>query len=209
MAFLKLNDYGTRAVLSRFDLSASRRLGKGQFCAVYEDGPDAVLKLTTDPIQLESVRDYLGGIHFPKMLDNEGHVGVQHHGDLDLYMFKSERLKPTREADAATRKLARQVLKSVDCSLSSRDAQHRGNVRGSFAAKQSLRSQAALEQLKENKDLPESVREAFEDILRMVWNYNDLVIDFHGANLMVRGKDELVFNDVLVDGAMLYGNRQY
>jgi len=206
MAFIKLSDGGTRRVLSQFDLTTSRRIGKGQFCVVYEDGPDAVLKLTTDPIQLESVRDYLGGVHFPKLLDNFGYVGEQHINECSLFLFKSERLKPMRHADAATRKLARKVLSLVDSSLSNRDTQRRVPRRGTFASKQSERCVAALENLMECKDVPETMRVAFEDIHRMVRNYNDLVIDFHGCNLMVRGTDEIVFNDIIVDGAMLYRN---
>jgi hypothetical protein len=41
-----------------------------------------------------------------------------------------------------------------------------------------------------------------------VLDYQNLVIDFHGANLMVRGTDELVFNDVIVDGDLLYRYQQ-
>ncbi|MBU9200455.1 hypothetical protein KTD31_03680 [Burkholderia multivorans] len=206
MAFLKLNDFGTRKVLSQFDLTAARRIGKGQFCAVYEDGPDAVFKLTTDAIQLESVRDYLGGVHFPKMLDNIGYVGEQHMNELSLFLFKSERLKPLREGDAATRKLGRQVIRIVGQCLSNRVTQSKVPVRGSFKAKQAHRTLAALEQLTDNKALPETMREAFEDIQRMVRDYDGLVIDFHGANLMVRGTDEIVFNDIIVDGSLLYRN---
>jgi hypothetical protein len=208
MALIKLNDWGTRAVLNRFNLTASRRIGKGQFCAVYEDGPDAVIKLTTDPIQLESVRDYFGGVHFPKLLANEGHVGVQYKGDVDLYMFKTERLRSLREADAATRKLARTVLAAVEQCFNSREVISKATVRGSRAHRTSLRSAAALEQLKDRTDLPESLREAFEDILRMVWNYNDLCLDFHRANLMVRGTDELIFNDVILDGTLAFNDQQ-
>ena len=154
------------------------------------------------------MRDYLVGVHFPKLLANEGCVGDQFQGDCSLFLFKSERLKRTREADVATRKLARQVLKAVDECWSSEEAMNKSHLlRGTDAAKQSMRTSVALEQLVEMKSLPESVREAFEDIQRMVWDYNDLAIDFHGANLMVRGTDELVFNDIIVDGSLLYGNR--
>ncbi|HDR9103546.1 hypothetical protein [Paraburkholderia sp. A3RO-2L] len=206
MAFLKLNDFGTRRVLSQFHLTAGRRIGKGQFCAVYEDGPDAVFKLTTDAIQLESVRDYLGGVHFPKMLDNIGYVGEQHVNELSLFLFKSERLKPLREADVATRKLGRKVIRVVHECLSNRLTKSKVPALGPFKAKQAQRTLAALEQLAENADLPETMREAFEDIHRMVRDYDGLVIDFHGANLMVRGADEIVFNDIIVDGSLLYRN---
>jgi hypothetical protein len=196
MATIRLNDYGTKAVLSQFALTPGRRLGKGEFCAVYADGPDEVIKLTTDPIQRESVRDYLGGVHFPNMLEDLGCVGTQHAGDLDLYMFKAERLRPTRDADAATRRLARQVIKEVEASLATSDAQASLRGRGSKAVRYAARSDAALKHLVDSKSLPASVVEAFADLQHMTWNYNNLVIDFHGANLMVRGTEELVFNDV-------------
>ena len=203
MAVIRLDDWGTKSVLSQYGLTPMRRIGKGLFCAVYEDGPDSVVKLTTDAIQLHSVRDYLGGVHFPELVDNIGWVGEQHIGDHDLYMFKAERLRPTREADAATRKLARDVMRAVDDFW----APHASRMmygRGSQAQKRSECSGVVLDQLMEFTSLPESIREAFADLRRMVNDYTNLVIDFHGANLMVRGSDELVFNDVIVDGDLLY-----
>ena len=203
MASLKLNDTGTRCVLAQHQLTPARRIGRGQFCAVYEDGPDAVIKLTTDSIQLESVRDYLIGPHFPKMLDNYGYVGEQFSGDLSLLMFKSERLNPTRMADLATKRLVRKVMASVDRFWSSQEAINRYNKRGRPADKLASRSEATLEQLAEDTDLPLSVREAFQALLNMALNYQNIVLDMHGANLMVRGRDELIFNDVVVSGELL------
>lgn len=204
MAVIKLNDFGTKAVLSQFGLTPKRRIGKGTFCAVYEDGPDSVMKLTTDPIQRESTRDYLIGVHFPVLQEDIGHVGTQHTDDLELYMFKAERLRPTRDADAATRKLARQVISAVDDCWRTTEAFRALNGRGSVAQVKSACSSVVLAQLTEFKSLPLTIRDAFVDIQRMVWDYKNLVLDFHGANLMVRGTDELVFNDVIVDGELLY-----
>lgn len=205
MALLKLNDWGTRQVLSQFELTPERRIGRGYFCAVYEAGPASVLKLTVDGVQLESVRDHLVGPHFPRLTDNLGCVGTQAKGDFDLFLFKSERLRPIQAADAATRRLAREVIRTVDGCLRSPQATAQYNkAYGSVALRKTLQSQAALEQLVTCPTLPGSVRTAFEDLYRMVGNYVHLVLDFHSANLMVRGTDELVFNDVIADGDKLY-----
>jgi hypothetical protein len=204
MAVIRLDDWGTKSVLSQYGLTPKRRIGKGLFCAVYEDGPESVVKLTTDSIQRESVRDYLEGVHFPAMVADIGFVGTQYKGDMDLFMFKSERLRPTREADAATRKLARQVIRAVDDCWATPAAERARRGRGTQAQLRSAGSRVVLDQLAEFKGLPETIREAFEDVHRLVRDYTNLVIDFHGANLMVRGMDELVFNDVVVDGDLLY-----
>lgn len=203
MAFLRLSDYGTKAVLREYQLTTSRRIGRGQFCAVYAAEDHAVLKLTADSIQLESVRDYLIGPHFPKVLETFGYVGEQHAGDVDLLMYKSERLNPMRTADIGTRRLARKVIRSVDQCWNSATAINKSNHSGSHPSRLASRSEATLEQLVEDTSLPESIREAFEDILRMAQNYQNIVLDFHGANLMVRGTDELVFNDVVVSAERL------
>lgn len=210
MAVLNLKDGGTRAVLSQFGLKPAQRLGRGQFCAVYaaDDDDDAVVKLTADPIQLESVRDYLIGGHYPALLHAEGWVGTQHRDERNLYLFQAERLQPIRFADAATKKLARQLLQLENSFWFGDEAKRRWNARGSLAAKQSRRSQAVVEQLLECKELPASMREAFEHLQTLLWDYKDLVLDFHRANLMVRGTDELVFNDVIVDGALWYGSKK-
>ena len=206
MAVIKLSDWGTRRVLSEYGLTPKRRLGMGLFCAVYEDGPDSVFKLTTDPIQRDSVRDYFGGTHFPALQKDIGYVGEQQAGERSLFLFKAERLRPTREADAATRKLARQLVRMVDDCWRSDDAARKLRGRGSQAQLRSEGSALVLNQLVDSPALPESIREALEDVRLMVRDYTNLVIDFHGANLMVRGTDELVLNDIIVDGDLLYLN---
>jgi hypothetical protein len=206
MALINLNDYSTKAVLRQFNLTPQRRIGRGATCVVYDDGPGEVFKLTVDAVQRESVRDYLGGVHFPKMVKDIGHVGTQGRGKRELYLFKAERLRPTRDADAATRKLARQVLATVDEFWADPDATRALHARGSLAQTRSACASVVLDRLVDCKRLPESIRDAFQDIQRMVWDYHDLVIDFRGANLMVRGTDELVLNDVIANGELLFPN---
>lgn len=206
MNVIKLNDMGTRAVLHRHGLSTGRRLGKGATCAVYEDGPDAVIKLTADPVQWESVRDYLGGVHFPTLVESIGHVGTQRAGDRELYMFKAERLRPIRDAEPATRKQARHLLKVVDRFWGSAEAKKALHQRGTIASRRSACSVVVLEQLAECPDLPQSMQEACVDLLRLVMDYQNLNIDFQERNLMVRGNGDIVFNDVVIDASLLWGN---
>ena len=206
MALLHLNDYGTSAVLRQFGLTPQRRIGRGLTCAVYDDGAESVYKLTVDPIQRESVCHYLDGKHFPAVVQDIGHVGEQGKLDLNLYLFKAERLRPTKDADSATRKLASQVLKAVNDCWDGADTQRVLHSRGSVAQSRSAAASVILDHMVENRELPLSIREAFEDLRRLVWDYRDLVLDFHCANFMVRGTDELVFNDVVASGELLFPN---
>jgi len=205
MYVLRLSDVGTRQVLKQYDLKAEHRLGRGKFCAVYEAGPNAVNKLTADNIQLESIRDFMTGEHFPTLLSTEGYVGDQYQLDASLYLFQTEKLRPVREGSTATRKLARKILATVDnfwgSSRSVNHAYSKPNV--SLATKLSMRAEASIEQLAQCTEFPESIRTAFEKIRTMMENYENLTIDFHSGNLMVRGTDELIFNDVIVDSVKL------
>ncbi len=203
MASLKLNDPGTRQVLHRYDLKATHRIGRGQFCAVFDDGPQSVLKLTSDPIQMESVRDYLSGEHFPLLTENIGYVGEQLAGEMSLMLYRSERLKPLREADRPTKRLARKVITAVDQHWHSSTAVNKSNVRGPLSRSMAIRSQVVVEQLTEDATLPSSLREAFVDLQRMMWDYDDLSLDFKGNNLMVRNGNELVLNDVVMNSRLL------
>lgn len=202
MALLKLTDWATKRVLKNHNLTPDRRLGRGEFCVVYEDGPDAVWKLTADNIQYESVLHYLEGTHYPALLGGPGYVGEQHN-DVALYLFRAERLRSTKFADAATRKLARQLVKGVSTHWNSPKC--RASVEGLQTRQQrtQARTGMTLELLQEDVALPQSLREAFTDLHRMVLDYGSLALDLHGANLMVRGNDELVLNDIIVDGAKL------
>lgn len=205
MTILRLQDMGTREVLSRFRLTTDRRVGKGWFCAVYEDGLDAVTKLTADAIQLESVRHYLVGNHFPKLLQATGRVGTQHAGNLGLYLFQAERLRPVKDADAATQKLARKVVGDLGRARAKyhRDTMHLNRiVPDSWAQRCNADDAMLLGLMLENKAFPGSVREAFGALLSLVSTDKNLVLDFKSANFMVRGTDELVFNDVIANGAL-------
>lgn len=204
MTVLRLNDPGTRQVLVKHQLTADRRIGRGAFCAVYEDGPTSVLKLSSDSVQLDAARHYLEGVHYPKMVEDIGYVGTQLRGDIDLVLFKAERLNPTRLADAATRKLARKIQKSVFFGCDEPAARAAYSKRGTQSEKNSARSLVVLQQLVDNKSFPISIHEAFLELQRLAWDYSNLFLDFAGANLMVRGTDELVFNDVFANGDLFF-----
>lgn len=202
MALLNLADYATKRVVSRYGLTPARRIGRGMFCAVYEDGPDAVWKLTADNIQYESVRDYLDGTHYPALVDGPGYVDSQRN-EVGLYLFRAERLQPLKLADKPTRKLAQHLLREADRHWHSADAQRAADRHRQTPQRCAARAQLTLEQLQDTAMLPQSLREALADLLRMMLDYGTLSLDLHRANLMVRGTDELVLNDVVVDGAKL------
>jgi len=204
MSFLKLNDFGTRRALRAHGLVGKKRIGRGTYCAVYDDGEDAVLKLTADYIQLESVQFYLDGVHFPRLMKIIGRVGIQDAGNADLYLFQAERLKPTSKADAPTRKLAKRVIDTVQDCLLSKDAMSVWRSPGAPADRQAKRSLTALKQLVDTPWFPESLKEAFEKLQTLSMDYGNLSLDFHRANLMVRGSDELVLNDVIASSSLGY-----
>lgn len=203
MAYLQLSDFGTKSVLRKFNLTPARRIGRGQFCSVYEDGPDKVLKLTCDVIQFESIRDYMEGPHFPSMMENFGCVGTQGRHKRDLFLFQTERLTPLKSAPPATKKLARQLLKTVRDHWTSDAALNRATHCHRFSEMLQARSDVVLEQVMQDTRLPQSLRYAFELLARMKSDYGSVSLDVHGANLMVRDDGELVLNDVVTDSEML------
>lgn len=206
MKKLKLNDWGTRRVLAEKGLTADRRIGRGAFCAVYEAGPDAVLKLTADSIQYESVRDYLWGDHYPALLgDDHGYAGEQSN-EQSLYLFRAERLQPLRFADVATKKLATLFLRRADLAWASPQTQREAS-RSPRQERRTVRTRESLKQLVDDGVLPASLRQALADLLRMINDYDGLQFDLHRGNLMVRGTDELVLNDVVVSGSLMEADK--
>lgn len=195
---LKLNDWQTRKHIREHGLDKMDRLGRGTFCAVYDETADTVLKLTADAIQYESVRDYLFGTHYPELIGGAGYIGEQSHGELSLYLFRAERLNPLRMADLATKRLARKVLSKVDSVWCSSWNSVPGNHSTDWAYRRSEVSRKTIRELRDDDTLPLSIREAFEYLENFANDYQDVGLDFHRNNLMVRGTDELVFNDVIV-----------
>lgn len=196
--YLQLNDGATKRVMQQYGLNASNRLGRGMFCAAYDAGWDEVMKLTSDPIQVESIRDYFRGEHFPQLIQNYGYMGEQRN-EASLFLFKVDRLKPVKEADAATQTLAKSLVRRT-CKLYDTvkvDEKYRWN---NFKTE---RDKLIVEALMNDGRLPQSLRDAFEPVMTMLCDYDGLRLDLCGKNLMVRGQDELILNDIVVDGKLL------
>lgn len=187
MLNLRLRDPKTRAVASEFGLTPQNRLGRGKFCAVYKKSEDRVYKLTSSAIQLESARDYFEGSHFPRFYTDYWCQGQQSHGAL-LYLYTAERLNKLRDADKSTKALSRLIYQKTQSAIGSKI-----NLPSVVGA-----SIQACEDLITDKDLPLSIREAFERVIDVCYDFADVILDIHGANFMVRGKDELILNDIVV-----------
>lgn len=196
--YLNLNDGATKQVMRKYGLTPGNRLGRGKFCAAYDAGWDEVMKLTSDSIQLESIRDYFKGKHFPQLIQNYGYMGEQRN-EASLFLFKVDRLKPVKDADAATKTLARSLVRRTNKLYGTVkvDEKHRWN---NFYTE---RDKLIVQSLIDDERLPTSLREAFEPVLSMLMDYDGLRLDLYGANLMVRGQDELILNDIVVDGKLI------
>jgi hypothetical protein len=194
---LRLQDWGVKRVMREHGLKAKDKLGRGAFTAVYAEDDATVLKLTVDPIQYDAHVFLRDNPHFPTVFDPRGEVGNQHAQDLALYLSRCERLRPLNQADAPTRRLARQVTKaSARCWVSARVySVAKGYARESDHFR--VRTLETFSEMSQDMAFPQSLRDAFEVLANMVSNYGEATLDMHRGNLMVRGTDELVLNDVL------------
>lgn len=204
MAILNLKDLGTKAALLKHGLVPKSRIGRGCFAVVYAKGEDRVLKLTTDPVQSEIHRIWGHGPHFPELHVNHGIVGEQDQGKLNLWLLELERLQSMRYADQPTRELAKLIRRQGE--RASRDAV--GSVQpdplSPFSDKVLLKRQrVTLARLTEDRELPVSIREAFGCLYLAATNELPLQLDMHSNNFMVRGKDQLILNDIACDHTLL------
>lgn len=204
MRILNLNDHGTKAVLRELNALPENRIGRGALCAVYDAGPHEVLKISADVIQLESVRFYLQGTHYPAMTKDIGYVGTQFRRNLSLVAYQSERLNPLKTADKATKKLARDLISKSGLIFMASAAKRPYDRRESDTERRAAQTLMVLESLAEQDSLPLSLREALADVHGMAMDYGTLSLDISASNLMVRGTDELVLNDIIVDGSVLF-----
>ena len=196
--YLNLNDGATKRVMQQYGLTTKNRLGRGMFCAAYDAGWDEVMKLTSDPIQMESIRDYFKGKHFPRLIHNYGYMGEQRN-EASLFLFKVDRLKPLKEADAATQTLARSLVRRTCKLYGTVNVEEKYRWNNFYTERDKLIVQSLIDDVR----LPQSLRDAFEPVLSMLNDYDGMRLDLCGANLMVRGQDELILNDIVVDGKLI------
>ena len=197
MSILQLRDPGVRRAMQHPALTGRKKLARGSFCAVYDAG-DTVLKLTCDAKQYALYADYTAptGDYFPRLVENHGHIGETSSG-LSIYLVEMEKLdRVGRDAPLETKRLARQLLNSIEEPFDRSLHRHvGGRVPIVEAAKRA--SIEALDAVSEDESLPEDLRDSLADLGVFVSNY-DCSADFHMANLMRRG-NQLVLNDVVTD----------
>lgn len=194
--YLQLRDPGVMRALRHPALKGLPRLARGAFCAVYDKG-DTVLKLTCDPVSYEFAAGFARplGDHFPQLVDDFDRVGETRAGD-PLYLFEVEKLQPIRRETPREVKLsAGRLCESVDVTWS----KYRWSARK--GENDCIASYRALQEVAADTTVPETMREALGE-LALFAGCHDAVIDFHQANVMLRG-DMIVLNDVVVGDAAL------
>lgn len=119
--------------------------------------------------------------------------------EASLFLFKVDLLKPVKEADAATQTLARSLVRRTNKLYDTVKVDERHRWNNFYTERDKLIVQSLIDDVR----LPQSLREAFEPVLSMLNDYDGLHLDLYGANLMVRGQDELILNDIVVDGKLI------
>lgn len=182
------------------ELSGCARIGRGQYSVVFARGESEALRLTCDPITYAMHCDgvmRLSGTHFAKVTNDYGDVGVQRAGDVDIYLFGTERLQKVAPGTAEKR-LATQIVKLAQHTLSNTRSGSLGNPYDE------VRTMHALEKMSDSKDLPFSIRKALSDLASFAGSMAGASLDLHPQNIMQRiDTGELVLNDPLHDRGLL------
>lgn len=185
-----------RKALVAFNLAQKKRIGKGQFCAVYDNEDGTVSKLTLDSVAFEGVRSYFHSPHLPQMLHNEGIVGEHGLAKNSLYLFTTPKLLPLSKAKSVEKRLAAQLGTEYETSWTNAWEKVR-HIKDSGWKYAVARSRVILEALKDRPSLPQAIREALEEIYRMARDFDNLMLDFKRTNLMVTEDGRLILNDVI------------
>lgn len=204
-----------RVVRNRPELRGKKMLGCGQFGAIFEGSqPDTIMKLTVDPTSYWLVNDRAVGCqgqHFPKTLYSYEEVGtVTIHANLragrprqvPIYLFEQERLERL-QMKTEQRALASKIMKRAGFVTGRTPVANRRN-RSVDNAKH------ILSQLSEDLELPESIRHATSELSRFCDYFDDLFLDMHYGNFMVRpATGDLVFSDPVGCNSIWSGHRNY
>jgi hypothetical protein len=188
-AFLNLTDPGVRAALRHPALAGKKRIGRGGFCAVYDNG-DTVLKLTADGVAHDFAASAWRpqGEHFPRLVDSHFCIGETSGGDL-LYLYEAEKLQPIgRDSLYHIKKAVKDLNVKVGATYANQEFRgHNTEV---------YNSSRACEELAQNVSLPDTMRDAFSQLATFIASWN-AALDFHSKNVMLRG-DTIVLNDPIV-----------
>lgn len=189
---LRLDDKGTKEALTHPALAGKRKLARGKFSAVYDNG-DTVLKVTTDSSCYELMKFYAqGNKRFPTTIRDFGVIGVQKLHDLNIYMVEVERLNKISTASIELRRLVRKICnQSADIMATKAPIFERHQAKIAMARI----VPETLYQMSEDSDFTSDMREALEFIAQFSMDYDGIGLDFHSGNFMVRNNGELVFSD--------------
>lgn len=207
MAILKLNHPGTRAAMCHPALRGKKRIGRGFFAAVYDNG-DTILKMTCDSRAYEFHCD-MGGlhvdgnIHFARVIEDHGCIG--HQGDLRINLMemeKLEKLAPATPQKKFAKKLERHCAKMLMSKQPAFERLH-GRVDHSRIVPETLY------QLSENEaEYGETMCNAFERLASFSMNYEHVCLDIHSGNIMVRpGTGDIILMDPIADAKLLATSR--
>lgn len=215
MKILCMTHPSARAVRNIPELKEQKLLGTGQFGAVFEGySSDTVLKLTCDPTSYWMFNDGVVGCHgqhFPKTHFSFGDVGeVIIHANLragrprlvPVYLYEQERLEPLR-LKTEQRYMAAKLIKQADA-LRSTAPRQKSRIRDVDAAKHVLRGMA------QDGQFCESISGALADMAEFCEYNDDLFLDMHFQNFMVRpGTGDLVFSDPVGCSSIWNSHRNY
>ena len=161
----------------------NRLVGQGAFACVYSTpNPKEVLKLTTCKANVEymmAAQTFVrqGDRHFPLLVRYGGVVGYDSDENSDIHALWVERLKPVRINNLRAYELL-QRLEEVNSVSELRDLAKEGKRLFGLSRTMSLALHRTC------------------DILEMMGGDNDVTVDFHDANFMMRpGTRELVIVD--------------
>lgn len=218
MKILTLTHPSVRNARNHSAIAGKKLLGSGQFSAVFEGStPDTVIKLTVDPAGYWLFNDGVVGCkgkHFPKTVESWGAIDdVVIHANLragrprtvPIYLYEQERLQKL-EQKSQQRKLAKSIidLSRAACNDPHYMTNHKGNGK---RLRNVDDARLTLEVLRKNEALPESVREAIGSLANFCDYEDDLFLDMHFGNFMVRpSTGDLVFSDPFGCSSIFHGH---
>lgn len=199
MAVLLLNHPGTRAALWHEKLRGKKRIARGEFSAVYDNG-DTILKVTADsthyelfvgPFAIESSK------HTPVIVENHGIIGDQE--DLPLYLIEVEKLVKV-PAGSDAKRLARKII-NQSCEAFSRSVTI---TKGD----QNRASYLTFDALSKEDCYSQELRDTFREIAMFIADFEHANFDLHMGNFMVRpSTGDLVIVDPLCNSQALLESR--
>lgn len=192
---LQLTDPHVRAALRHPALAGKKRIGRGAFCAVYDNG-DTVLKLTADAFQYRFYAEphwFDDSPYFPRLVHDFEDVGETADG-LSLFLVEMEKLDRVSTLPACRRQV-RQILKVAD------EFYYPHFDRAHKIRNQHERRKMVCIQTLDDMSVDERLEPGLQDALDRTRNFlsnHDCAFDLHQANFMRRG-EQVVLNDVVAD----------